>query len=45
MNISLVILLVEIVSSRTYNILAVDGGAIRGIISAECIKEMELYAY
>lgn len=31
--------------TQTYNILAIDGGGIRGIISAECIKEMEKYAY
>ena len=28
-----------------YNILTVDGGGIRGVISAETIEEMENYAY
>ena len=30
---------------KTYNILAMDGGAIRGIITAACIDKIENYAY
>ena len=31
--------------NKGYNILAIDGGGIRGIISAVCLDEMEKYAY
>lgn len=30
---------------NSYNILAMDGGAIRGIITAACIDKIEQYAY
>ena len=28
-----------------YNILSIDGGGIRGIISATCLAKIEAYAY
>lgn len=32
-------------NEKFYNILAIDGGGLRGIISAQCINEMENYAW
>jgi len=31
--------------TASYNILAIDGGGMRGIISAECIKQIETFAF
>ena len=41
----IIIFILSTIQPKSYNILAIDGGGIRGIISAECIKEIELYAY
>ena len=31
--------------ARKYNILSMDGGAIKGIITQQCLIEVESYAY
>jgi patatin-like phospholipase/acyl hydrolase len=32
-------------AASTYNVLSIDGGGIRGVITVNCIKEMEKFAY
>ena len=32
-------------ASDYYNILALDGGGIKGVITVTCIEQMELWAY
>lgn len=33
------------VSGKKYNILALDGGAIKGMITQQCMMEIETFAY
>jgi patatin-like phospholipase/acyl hydrolase len=39
------LLLALVGAEQTYHILTMDGGGIKGIITTNCIKKMELYAY
>lgn len=46
MQVSKILLLVASASAQKhYNILCLDGGGIRGLIPAQVLKYMELYAY
>ena len=48
MRVSLIISFVislDICAAKFFNILSVDGGGIRGLIPAQCIDKMEVYAY